>query len=64
MEIKAIEDNIFEFQFKNLEARQRILSGGPWRFNRAIILFEEPLGTREIANMKFNRTEFWVQIRS
>ncbi|KAK1592694.1 hypothetical protein Q3G72_028842 [Acer saccharum] len=31
VEIEAIEDNIFEFQFKSLEARKRILSVGPWR---------------------------------
>ncbi|TXG72444.1 hypothetical protein EZV62_001023 [Acer yangbiense] len=64
VEIEPVEDNIFEFQFKNLEARQRILSGGPWRFNRAIIIFEKPTRTGEIANMEFNRTEFWVQIRN
>ncbi|TXG73177.1 hypothetical protein EZV62_001756 [Acer yangbiense] len=64
VEIEAIEDNIFEFQFKILEARQRILSGGPWRFDRAIIIFEEPTGSGEIADMEFNKTEFWVQIHN
>ncbi|KAK3206892.1 hypothetical protein Dsin_020938 [Dipteronia sinensis] len=64
VDIEAGADNIFEFHFKNLEARQRILSGGSWRFDRAIIIFEEPIGTREIATMGFNRTEFWVQVHN
>ncbi|TXG57282.1 hypothetical protein EZV62_018595 [Acer yangbiense] len=64
VEIEAIEDNIFEFQFKSLEARKRILSGGPWRFDGAIIIFEEPIGSGEIANMEFNKIEFWVQIHN
>ncbi|TXG72874.1 hypothetical protein EZV62_001453 [Acer yangbiense] len=64
VEIEPIEDNIFEFQFTNLEARQRVFSGGPWRFDNAIILLEEPTRSGEIANMEFNRTEFWVQIHN
>ncbi|TXG65348.1 hypothetical protein EZV62_006623 [Acer yangbiense] len=38
--------------------------GGPWRFDRAIIIFEEPIGTGDIANMGFNRTKFWVQVHN
>ncbi|TXG62451.1 hypothetical protein EZV62_009445 [Acer yangbiense] len=64
VEIEAIEDNIFEFHFKNLEARKRILSGGPWRLDRAIIILEEPTGTEDITNMGFNKTEFWVQVHN
>ncbi|TXG57136.1 hypothetical protein EZV62_018449 [Acer yangbiense] len=64
VEIKAIEDNVFEFQFKNLEAKQKVLSGGPWRFDRALLVLEEPSATGDIANMEFNRTEFWVQIHN
>ncbi|KAK1568423.1 hypothetical protein Q3G72_024255 [Acer saccharum] len=64
VEIVAIKDNIFEFQFTNLEARKRILSGGPWRFDGAIIVFEEPVGSGDIATMEFNKTEIWVQIHN
>ena len=64
VEIEPIEDNIFEFQFNNIEARQRILSGEQWRFDNAIIIMEEPIGMGEIATMVFNSTEFWVQIHN
>ncbi|TXG62563.1 hypothetical protein EZV62_009557 [Acer yangbiense] len=64
VEIEAIKDNIFECHFTNLEARKRILSGGPWRFDRAIIIFEEPMGTGDIDNMFFNKTKFWVQVHN
>ncbi|KAK3212077.1 hypothetical protein Dsin_016783 [Dipteronia sinensis] len=48
VEIEPIKGNIFAFYFKNLEGRQRILKGGPWSFDRAIIAFEIPTGTREV----------------
>ncbi|TXG46396.1 hypothetical protein EZV62_028104 [Acer yangbiense] len=64
VDIEWAEGNIFVLNFKNLEDRSRILAGGPWNFDRAIIVFEEPTGVGDILNMSFNRTEFWVQIHN
>ncbi|TXG65439.1 hypothetical protein EZV62_006714 [Acer yangbiense] len=38
--------------------------GGPWYFDRTIIIFEEPTETRDIRNMSFAREEFWIQIHN
>ncbi|KAK3220215.1 hypothetical protein Dsin_014185 [Dipteronia sinensis] len=35
---------------------------GPWIFDGALIVLEEPSGKRGIENMVFNYSEFWVQI--
>ncbi|TXG57016.1 hypothetical protein EZV62_018329 [Acer yangbiense] len=44
VEIDQIKGNTFEFLFKSLKARQRVLNGGPWSFDRVIIVFEKPTG--------------------
>ncbi|KAK2641361.1 hypothetical protein Ddye_023124 [Dipteronia dyeriana] len=46
VEIEPIKGNMFAFYFKSQESRQRILKGGPWSFDRAIIAFERPSGVR------------------
>ncbi|TXG70099.1 hypothetical protein EZV62_005034 [Acer yangbiense] len=64
VDIEALEGNLFACYFKNLEDRKYIQQGGPWTFDRAIIAFEEPSGTGDVASMNFNRVEFWVQIHN
>ncbi|TXG72274.1 hypothetical protein EZV62_000853 [Acer yangbiense] len=64
VEIVAIAGNIFAFYFKNVEDRQRLLSGGPWSFDRAIIIFEIPTRSGDLCDMCFNWVEFWVQIHN
>ncbi|KAK2641179.1 hypothetical protein Ddye_022942 [Dipteronia dyeriana] len=44
VEIEPAKGNIFIFYFKNAEEKARILMGGPWHFDRAIIILEEPMG--------------------
>ncbi|KAK3228835.1 hypothetical protein Dsin_000716 [Dipteronia sinensis] len=59
-----VEGNFFAFHFKNLEDRKRILTRGPWSFDRAMILFDEPTGEGDIQSLSFNRIEFWIQIHN
>ncbi|KAK2634032.1 hypothetical protein Ddye_028824 [Dipteronia dyeriana] len=59
VEMATMEGNVFAFHFRNVEDRKRIQMGGPWTFDRAIILLEEPTGAREISTMKFQTVEFW-----
>ncbi|TXG49182.1 hypothetical protein EZV62_025057 [Acer yangbiense] len=58
VEIESVRDNIFTFQFGNMEDKRRIISGGPWSFNDALIVLEEPEGTRDFQRMVFNKAEF------
>ncbi|KAK3230768.1 hypothetical protein Dsin_002649 [Dipteronia sinensis] len=62
--IEQIKGNTFEFLFKSLKARQRVLNGGPWSFDRAIIFFEKPTGEGVVDAMLFNWVDFWVRIHN
>ncbi|TXG53530.1 hypothetical protein EZV62_018786 [Acer yangbiense] len=64
VEIEALEGNVFAFHFKTSEDRKYIQSGGPWSFDRALTALEEPTGAGDIALMKFNKVEIWVQIHN
>ncbi|KAK3211191.1 hypothetical protein Dsin_015897 [Dipteronia sinensis] len=43
VEIESVAQNIFTFQFKNIEDMQQILAGGPWTFDGALIVFGETI---------------------
>ncbi|TXG57029.1 hypothetical protein EZV62_018342 [Acer yangbiense] len=62
VEIEPIKDNIFAFHFQNTDDKRKIISEGPWSFKDGLIVLEE--GKGYIQWMKFNKTEFWIQIYS
>ncbi|KAK3212425.1 hypothetical protein Dsin_017131 [Dipteronia sinensis] len=61
-EIEWVEGNIFTFQFFNMEDRNRIINGGPWNFDKAIVALEELPIDGDISNLGFNKVEFWIQV--
>ncbi|KAK3219319.1 hypothetical protein Dsin_013289 [Dipteronia sinensis] len=63
-EIEAMYGNIFAFYFNNAADRAKVLNGGPWSFDRNLIVLEEPIGTGGISSMNFGPVEFWVQIHN
>ncbi|TXG51275.1 hypothetical protein EZV62_023799 [Acer yangbiense] len=38
--------------------------GGPWSFDKALLVLEEPVGKGDIQGMSFNKTAFWIQIHN
>ncbi|KAL9458132.1 hypothetical protein AB3S75_007063 [Citrus x aurantiifolia] len=44
VKIESLGDNIFMFRFENKTDKRRVLAGGPWHFNRALIVLTEPSG--------------------
>ncbi|TXG66449.1 hypothetical protein EZV62_007724 [Acer yangbiense] len=61
-EIELVSGNIFTFFFKNEEDRQRIISGGPWSFDNALMGLAKPEGKGTIESVQFKVAKFWVQI--
>ncbi|TXG67435.1 hypothetical protein EZV62_008710 [Acer yangbiense] len=59
VEIEAITNNIYAFHFQMVEDRRKILAGGLWSFDNALIVLEEPAGKGVIASLKFSIAEFW-----
>ncbi|TXG72493.1 hypothetical protein EZV62_001072 [Acer yangbiense] len=62
MEIEVVQDNTFLFYFRSQSDRCRVLAGGPWSFDNSLLVLEKVSGVGDIANVSFNRVEFWIQI--
>ncbi|KAK2649866.1 hypothetical protein Ddye_017355 [Dipteronia dyeriana] len=45
-----------------MEDRNRIINGGPWNFDKAIVALGEMPLDGDISNLEFNKVEFWIQI--
>ncbi|KAK3211949.1 hypothetical protein Dsin_016655 [Dipteronia sinensis] len=63
LEIESVTGNIFAFHFEDEVELQRILGGGPWSFDDALMVLERPAGRGTIDMMSFRHADFWVQIR-
>ncbi|TXG48183.1 hypothetical protein EZV62_027477 [Acer yangbiense] len=61
-EIESVTGNIFTFHFKNEEDRRRVISGGPWSFDDALMVFAKSEGKGRIESIQFKEAKFWVQI--
>ncbi|KAL9445503.1 hypothetical protein AB3S75_018492 [Citrus x aurantiifolia] len=64
VKIESMGDNIFLFKFATKEEKKMVLMGGPWHFDRALIVLAEPTGIGDIKNQSFTHTAFWVQIHN
>ncbi|KAL5762300.1 hypothetical protein ACOSP7_018564 [Xanthoceras sorbifolium] len=64
VEVESLGENIFAFYFKNKLNRKRVLMGGPWSFDRSLLVIEEPKGNGDISRMRFEKSEFWIKIHN
>ena len=64
VKIENLGDNIFMFKFVLEADKRRVLAGGPWHFDRALIVLIEPKGIRSITTQTFTHTSFWVHLRN
>ncbi|KAL5787998.1 hypothetical protein ACOSP7_004947 [Xanthoceras sorbifolium] len=64
VEVENVRNNIFAFYFHNLIDRKRVLIGGPWNFDNALLVLEAPNGYGDFAEMEFRWSEFWIQVHN
>ncbi|TXG57659.1 hypothetical protein EZV62_015488 [Acer yangbiense] len=57
VEIEFVSSNIFMFHFNNLGDRTRVLNGGPWTFDGALITLGEPTRKGDIGALTFCYSE-------
>ena len=57
-EVKVITNHIFVFHFQLPKDHQKVLTGGPWSFDDALIVLEEPTRKGDIKGLKFDVVEF------
>ncbi|XP_021808570.1 uncharacterized protein At4g02000-like [Prunus avium] len=61
---KDLGENLFLFIFAKELDRNRVLRNGPWNFDKALVLLEEPNGNIAPSRMLLKFAEFWVQIHN
>jgi hypothetical protein len=59
---KKLDDNIWLFEFEEVDDMRRVLDGQPWSFDRQILVLTEFDGKTPPAHMAFKHSPFWVQI--
>ncbi|KAL5819660.1 hypothetical protein ACOSQ4_023502 [Xanthoceras sorbifolium] len=62
VEIELIGSNLFVFCFGCPWDRKRVLEGGPWSFDRSLLVLKEATGIGRVAELDFTFTPFWVQV--
>ncbi|KAL5823176.1 hypothetical protein ACOSQ4_021076 [Xanthoceras sorbifolium] len=62
--IENVKENVFVFQFQNQVDKRRVLMGGPWSFDKCLIVLEEPLGDCKFLEMGFTTVQFWIQLHN
>ncbi|KAK9206204.1 hypothetical protein WN943_016477 [Citrus x changshan-huyou] len=62
--VESLGDNIFLFKFASESEKKRILFGGPWHFDRSLMVVTEPMGIGDAKKQDFTHALFWVQIHN
>lgn len=62
--IESAGDNLFMIKLGAEQDRMRIQSGGPWCFDRSIVLLESPSSVDIPEKMKFEKATFWIQFHN
>ncbi|KAH9718254.1 CCHC-type domain-containing protein [Citrus sinensis] len=62
VKIESLGENVFMFKFGSEMDKRSILVGGPWHFDRALIVLKEPAGIGDVKKQDFSHASFWVQI--
>lgn len=48
VKVESMGENILLFRFATEEERKRVLMGGPWHFDRALLVLGEPIGIGDV----------------
>lgn len=64
VKVESLRNKIFMFKFSLAEDKRRVLKGGPWHFDRAFIVLQEPSGIGNVTEQSFSHVSFWVQLHN
>ncbi|KAL5796050.1 hypothetical protein ACOSQ2_000870 [Xanthoceras sorbifolium] len=62
VEVESIGVNLFVFRFGCSWDRKRVLEGGPWSFDKNLLVLKETVGIGRISEIDFSLAPFWIQI--
>lgn len=58
MVFKEVQDNVWLFEFLEIEDKKRVLDGRPWSFDRQILVLNDFDGSVPPAQMEFTHFPF------
>ena len=64
VKIESLRNKIFMFKFSLEEDKRRVLTGGPWHYDRALIVLQEPNAIGNVTEHPFSHVSFWVQLHN
>ena len=64
MKSENLGKNVFLFKFSLEVEKREVIAGGPWHFDRALIVLEEPREIGNIRKQNFTHATFWVQFHN
>ncbi|KAL5841818.1 hypothetical protein ACOSQ3_012421 [Xanthoceras sorbifolium] len=64
MDIEILGGNLFVFRFNCELDRKRVLEGGPWTFDKQLIVLREATGMGRISEIDFSWSPFWIQLHN
>ncbi|XP_059457118.1 uncharacterized protein LOC132186993 [Corylus avellana] len=59
---KEMQDNVWLFEFVDLDDKKRVMEGRPWSFDRQILVLNDFDGSIPPAQMQFTHSPFWIQV--
>ncbi|XP_048496508.1 uncharacterized protein LOC125495741 [Beta vulgaris subsp. vulgaris] len=62
--IKAIETNLFVFQFFHWRDKEKVLAGCPWYSDQHLLVLNEITGDEQPAEVSLSFSPFWVRIHN
>ncbi|KAL5804902.1 hypothetical protein ACOSQ3_031702 [Xanthoceras sorbifolium] len=64
VEVEHVGGNVYAFHFHNSLDWKRVLTGGPWNFDNALLVLEVLSGYGDFSEMSFRKADFWIQIHN
>lgn len=60
--IRAVDSNLFVFQFFSSSDKERVTSGCPWTFKEQVLLLKEINGDEQPSEVIFDKAPFWIRL--
>lgn len=62
--IQLAGDNIFFIQFRSMVEKLRVMSEGPWTFDRSLVVLNSPKDFESISKLVFSEISIWIQVHN
>jgi hypothetical protein len=62
IDVKDLGENVFLFTFHQSMGKKKAVEGGPWMFDKALLVMEEYDASKAIDEYEFNKIPIWVRI--